>query len=83
MDTIQKHEKYKDSEVEWIGKIPYNWKVSRLKNAVDSCINGVWGDEPNGENDIVCIRVADFQRYNFTVSLKNNTLRHISENDFK
>lgn len=36
--------------------------VRRLKYAVEACVNGVWGDEPNGEDDMVVVRVADFDR---------------------
>lgn len=34
----------------------------RLKYAVDGCNNGIWGDEPNGIDDHVVVRVADFDR---------------------
>lgn len=34
----------------------------RLKYAVEGCTNGVWGDEPNGTDDLVVVRVADFDR---------------------
>lgn len=30
--TINKYEKYKDSGIEWIGKIPKHWKLNRNKN---------------------------------------------------
>lgn len=32
MSRCKKHEEYKDSEVEWIGKIPSHWKVVKIKN---------------------------------------------------
>lgn len=37
-------------------------ETRRLKYAVDGCINGIWGDEPNGVDDHVVVRVADFDR---------------------
>ncbi|MDX9844543.1 MAG: hypothetical protein RBT42_12390 [Aquabacterium sp.] len=43
----------------------------RLKDAVEGCSNGIWGDEPKGDaNDTPVIRVADFDR------LKRKTLPH-------
>ena len=36
--------------------------VRRLKYAIEACVNGVWGDEPNGKDDMVVVRVADFDR---------------------
>ena len=53
---------YKPSVVEWLGEIPAHWEVNRLKVTVQNFQNGVWGAEPNGENEIACVRVADFDR---------------------
>ncbi len=72
---------YKDSGVEWLGKIPVHWKVERLKNTVLACLNGIWGEEPvNDGSDIVCIRVADFDRTRNRVVNSNLTFRSISSN---
>lgn len=50
----------------------------RLKYAVEGCFNGVWGDEPNGTDDLVVVRVADFDREKARVSLGDNpTVRAI------
>lgn len=52
----------------------------RLKYAVEACANGVWGDEPNGEDDLVVVRVADFDREKGVVSLGDvPTVRAIPE----
>jgi len=58
----------KDSGIEWLGQIPAHWGVQRLKTTVASSQNGVWGDEVQGDaDDIVCIRVADFDRQRMLV----------------
>ena len=41
----------------------------RLKYAVKGCANGVWGDEPNDEDDLIVVRVADFDRERCRVRL--------------
>ena len=41
------------------------------------CQNGVWGDEADGMNDTICVRVADFNRTQFLVNLHDPTLRSI------
>ncbi|SER99975.1 restriction endonuclease subunit S [Halopseudomonas bauzanensis] len=69
---------YKDSGVEWLGEVPQNWSVYSLKRTVDGCVNGLWGDEPDGENDIAVIRVADFERSFSTVGLDKLTYRSIT-----
>lgn len=69
---------YKDSGVEWLGKTPQHWSVYSLKRTVDGCVNGLWGDEPDGENDIAVIRVADFQRSSSTIGLEKLTYRSIT-----
>jgi len=71
----------RDSGVEWLGEIPSHWVTNRLKWSVTQCKNGVWGDEPDGENDLVCLRVADFDRQSFTVGTDKLTMRGITPKD--
>ena len=53
-------------------------EVHRLKYAVEGCFNGVWGDEPNGTDDMTVVRVADFDRKTARVALSDNpTVRAI------
>ena len=47
---------YRESGIPWLGQIPIHWEVKRLKWSLKSVVNGVWGDEPDGENDIACVR---------------------------
>ncbi len=58
---MKRYKKYKDSGVQWIGEIPEEWEVKKLKYCIDSNIGGFWGEEPkdNG-NDVGCIRVSEF-----------------------
>lgn len=58
---------YKPSGVEWLGNVPEDWHVDRLKWSTQGMVNGTWGDEPNGVDDIICVRVADFDRERFLV----------------
>ncbi|MGM0497325.1 MAG: restriction endonuclease subunit S [Bacteroidota bacterium] len=74
---------YKNSGIEWIGEIPEHWEIIRIKNIIESTTNGVWGKEPQGdENDVICIRVADFDR-DFSSLSGNNTIRNVSKNDLE
>ena len=76
---INRYPEYKDSGVGWIGDMPKNWKVTKIKHTLSNLIGGVWGTEPQGnENDIYCIRVADFDYVQLTLSTYNLTLRNIS-----
>lgn len=45
-----------------MGACPADWRPTRLKTTVRWCQNGLWGDEPDGIHDLICIRVADFDR---------------------
>ena len=52
--------KMKDSGVEWIGDVPQNWRLVRIKACVSRRDSGAWGEEATGKpGDCVCIRVAD------------------------
>lgn len=65
----------KPSDIEWLGEIPAHWKLRRLKATVRRCQNGLWGDEPNGRDDYICVRVADFDRLRFGVDISEPTYR--------
>ncbi len=68
---------YKPSGVSWLGDVPGHWSGKRLRDCVESCSNGVWGDEPDGgEDDIPVIRVADFDRNRRQV-VEYETLRKV------
>ncbi|MFH1824115.1 MAG: hypothetical protein ABH873_02670 [Candidatus Firestonebacteria bacterium] len=71
---------YKDSGIDWINQVPIDWVNRRVKSFIEYCINGVWGDEPiNAQDDIICVRVADFNMANLGINKDNFTYRNISE----
>jgi len=68
----------KDSRIEWLGEVPEHWRVGRLKTSVKVCRNGIWGDEATGnENDVPCVRVADFDRQRLQVAAQIPTIRNV------
>ncbi len=72
----------RDSGIEWIGAIPAHWEVRRLKDSVLGIVNGAWGEDPSGgTDDLVCVRVADFDRVRNRVVDSNLTIRSISANE--
>ncbi|WP_461634659.1 restriction endonuclease subunit S [Glutamicibacter soli] len=82
--SLKPYAEYKDSGVEWLGEVPYEWEVSRLKNSVQEAKNGVWGSDPDGsELDLRCVRVADFDRSRQSIHDRNSTLRRVSLDDRK
>ena len=70
-------EAHRPSPIPWVGTCPRHWKTIRLKSTVRFCQNGLWGDEPDGVHDIVCVRVADFDRVRRRVVLDNPTYRSV------
>ena len=75
----------KDSGIAWIGEIPENWKIERLKNCFIKRDGGNWGEEANGQDgDCICLRIADFdyERFNFK-DRDNYTIRHYDPNIVK
>lgn len=72
----------KDTGIEWLGKVPAHWELKKLKHTITSQKSGVWGsDADGGENDINCVRVADFDRYKLLVSDGKFTQRSIENKD--
>jgi type I restriction enzyme S subunit len=57
---------------------PARWRSVRLKQTVVACTAGVWGEEARGDaGDVVCVRVADFDRLRLRTELPDPTLRFI------
>jgi type I restriction enzyme S subunit len=70
------------SEVDWIGDMPAHWTVARLKNSIEAVQTGVWGREADGgPDDVLCVRVADFDRPRLRVSGVVPTTRSVPESD--
>ena len=77
MAGIRPYTELKESGVDWLGSVPSHWQIRRLKTSVEGCINGTWGEDPNGHDDLLCIRVADFDRNRSRVRLEKRTTRAI------
>ncbi|MCF3609277.1 restriction endonuclease subunit S [Planktothrix agardhii 1033] len=81
---MRSYPKYKSSGVEWLGEIPEHWDRYRMKFLFDSINGGVWGEEPvDNQNDMICIRVADFDYDNGVINLNKLTTRNISFSEQK
>lgn len=68
----------KDSGIEWIGEIPEDWKITRMKSCIAKRDGGAWGEEANNsEGDCICLRIADFDYNKFRFSDSDDlTIRH-------
>ena len=59
MSRYKPYPAYKDSGVEWLGKVPEGWEVSPFKRHIERNDGGVWGNDPSGTNDTVVIRSTE------------------------
>lgn len=70
------------SGIHWSAEVPSAWSVMPLKRVFSSVQPGVWGEEPDGgEDDILCVRVADFDRPRLRVGDSVETIRKVSAGD--
>ena len=77
--SLPRYAEYKSSGAQWLGAVPAHWHVDRLKWSTADCKNGIWGDEPQqNEDDIPCVRVADFDRQRLRVGLDDPTIRNVT-----
>ena len=74
---FRRYSRHKNSGLSWLGDLPAHWEVRRLGVTVTGCQNGVWGEEADGMQDTICVRVADFDRVQFRVRLDEPTLRSL------
>lgn len=72
---------YQESGIGWLGRVPVGWTIDRLKWTTAGSRNGIWGNEPDGENDIICVRVADFDRTGLSVRIEEPTMRAVLPNE--
>jgi len=80
--SFPRYAKYKDSGVEWLGQLPEHWPIRRIKHSTINCRNGIWGDEAqDNDDDIPCVRVADFDRQRLRVELSEPTIRNVTEQE--
>lgn len=79
---FKKYDAYKDSGVEWLGEIPSDWDINSLKRSIEGCVNGLWGADPKANNeDIVVLRVADFDRNKLVIDNSKLTFRNIKKSE--
>ena len=74
------HVKMKPSGIAWLGEIPETWEIHRLRRTTSQQMNGFWGDDPiehDDKDNIICIRVADFDRTRRRISNGEKTFRRI------
>lgn len=70
----------KSSGIDWLGDVPKAWEKISLKFLFSYQSGGVWGDEArNDDNDVICVRVADFDFTEFVSHSDDFTLRNIPE----
>ena len=83
--SFPRYPTYKNTVTDWLGEVPEHWSVNRFKLSVESCTNGVWGEEAsNDENDVTCIRVADFDRHRLEARDPDElTIRNVSDRDIE
>ncbi|MCK6415413.1 MAG: hypothetical protein L6Q63_07640 [Giesbergeria sp.] len=80
--SFPRYPEYKDSGVQWLGEVPGHWGVDRLKASIVTSKNGIWGEEPKGnEDDTPCVRVADFDRRKLRVELAEPTIRNVTSRE--
>ena len=72
---------FKPSGADWFDVVPSHWRVERLKNSILNAQTGVWGNDPIGDgSDVLCVRVADFDRPLLRVG-NAETMRAVSSKD--
>ncbi|MGL4800655.1 MAG: restriction endonuclease subunit S [Cetobacterium sp.] len=68
----------KDSGVEWLGMIPKDWEVKKIKRLVREVKGGVWGEDAKKDsNDVPCIRITNFNRTKNIIDIEDLTIRNL------
>ena len=78
--SFPRYPSYKDSGVEWLGKVPAHWGVAPFKWQLEGNDGGVWGDDPDGINDTIVLRSTE-QTVDGRWQLDDPAPRKLSEAD--
>ena len=70
----------KDSGVEWLGEVPAHWNVSPFKWQIERNDGGVWGDDPDGEQDTIVLRSTE-QTVDGRWQMADPAVRKLSESE--
>ena len=75
---FKQYPSYKNSGVEWLGDVPEHWSITPLKFAIKNWRNGKWGYDvvEASDDNLVCVRVADFDRQKGVINTEKLTLRN-------
>jgi len=80
MREYKRYDEYKGSGVKWIDEIPKEWNIERFRTLIKKIQNGKWGEEAqNDNNDVYCVRVADYNRNKNIVEDLEFTIRNLDK----
>jgi type I restriction enzyme S subunit len=80
--TFPAYPKYKESGIEWLGKVPEHWEFIPFKWNIKLNDGGVWGQDPTGLNDTIVLRSTE-QTIDGKWLIEEPALRQLSEQDKK
>ena len=86
--TVKKYNTYKDSGIEWIGKIPQDWNLTKIKYCCSVYTgNSISDDEKdnytNEENAIPYVATKDIDADTNTINYDNGLYIPIDSSNFK
>jgi len=67
-NSLQRYDKYKDTGVEWIGKIPEHWSVMEVRRITKEHKQGFYSTEQYVDDGLKLLRITDIDD-NSNVSL--------------
>ena len=76
--------KLKPSGIEWLGEVPEHWEISRLGTCIQINRIGIWGADPTEKNksdQLICVRVADFDVARLSVCIDKLTVRAVTQSE--
>jgi type I restriction enzyme, S subunit len=77
---LKSYSAHRHSGAGWLGEIPAHWKLQSINSVIESSVAGLWGEdisESNADDQIRCIRVADFASWALRVSVAKSTYRAV------
>lgn len=78
--SLPQYPEYKHSGVAWLGEVPLHWQVRPFKWLIEKNDGGVWGNDPDGNNDTLVLRSTE-QTVDGRWKLDEPAFRKLTQNE--
>ncbi len=78
-----RHYNYKNTDIPWIGKVPKDWQIRKMKFNIVRNDGGVWGNDPSDEESGTIVLRSTEQSVDGDLKIENPAMRILSTSEIQ